>query len=317
MSITGHAAQDRHVFFNGAVTSTTMPSGNLFATDSIVGDLNFVKAGTFTQGSPADEFCRQLDEDQFTHQLTRDLAVMVTEVTRQMWADLKTAQPTLPDDPTGSKTTGPNYPVQSVKWYETVLFANLLSAEQGLQACYYTDPGFSSPVNAANHETDIVYCNFDANGYRLPTEGEWEFSCRAGTTSAFWMDVPNYDWTICGAGSCDPGTFPNLENAAWFCANLNDPLGDDSPKPAGLKEPNPWGLHDVCGNVWEWCWDWHGDYPNGSVTDYPGSATGTHRILRGAGWMTFSIGCRSAHRRAFTLHNRSDSSGFRLVRTVR
>ena len=100
----------------------------------------------FVQGSTTDEPCRSTAETQFTHVLTRDLAVMETEITRQMWADLKAVQPTLPIDPTNtSYGSGMTNPVQNPTWYETVLFANLLSVRNGLTRCYYKDVAFTDP----------------------------------------------------------------------------------------------------------------------------------------------------------------------------
>jgi len=319
MSITGNDAQDRHVFFNGAVTATTKPGGELYATDTIVGDLYYVPAGTSIQGSPSDESCRSSDESQFTHTLTRNLAVMETEVTRQMWADLKTVQSSLPDDPTnddyGSEMTNP---VQSNTWYESVLFANLLSVEQGFTQCYYTDDTMTTPINASNFDSnDTIYCHFNANGYRLSTEGEWEYFCRAGTTGPFWVDEPNYNSSTCASSSCVSGTLPYLEQVAWFCASRNDPAGDGTSKPVGLKEANSWGLRDVHGNVYEWCWDrYSSSYPTGSATDYSGPSSGSERVARGGSWNYYARYNKSAERNSYGPSNRSYFFGFRLVRTL-
>ncbi len=198
--------------------ATLYAAGDFYQVDRIAGVLRFVPAGTFTQGSPADEPCRQSDETQFSHTLTRNLAVMETEVTRQMWADLLAAQPTLPADPTDTTYgAGMSNPVQNNTWYEAVLFANLLSFQQGLTRCYYTDAGFTTPIDATNYTAGNYHCDFAATGYRLLTEGEWEYCCRAGTTTPFWIAEPNYNSGNCS--SCTSGLFPNLESVAVFCAN--------------------------------------------------------------------------------------------------
>jgi len=316
MSITGNETQDRHVFFNAAVTSTAIPqleAGELYAVDSIVGNLRYVPGGVFTQGSQVGEPCRWSDETQFTHTLTRNLAVMETEVTRQMWTDLSAVQNTLPSDPTHtSYGAGMTNPVQNGRWYRYILFANLLSVQQGLTPCYYTNASMTTVIDWTNYETDDVYCHFDADGYRLPTEGEWEYFCRAGTPGPFWIDEPLYNDTTCGDLSCDEGTLPTLESVAVFCYGL------DETAPVGGKAANPWNLKDVHGNVGERCWDWHSDtYPVGSATDYQGPASGTHRAVRGGNFRVQAWECRSAFRRSPAGPGGNHIIwGFRLVRTI-
>ena len=285
-------------------------AGDLYQTDSIVGNLMYVPAGTFVQGSPTDDGCRNLFEAQFTHTLSRSLAVMATEVTRQMWADLKAQQPTLPADPTETgHGAGMTNPVQTVTWYEAVLFANLLSVQRGLTRCYYTDGDFDTPIDASNYAAGSNAFDFDADGYRLLTEGEWEYCCRAGTATPFWIAEPNYNGGNCY--SCTSGRLPNLESAAVFCAN--DPNGTAA---VATKLPNPWGLYDTHGNVWEWCWDMIGNYPAGSATDWAGPDSTFYRVIRGGGWIDFDSYCRSAHRESLSPVEHSNSLGFRLVRTI-
>jgi len=209
--------------------------------DPIVGTLHTVHPGTFTQGSPESEPCRVYTEDPiFIHTLTRKIAVMETEITRQMWADLKVGQPDLPDDPTlEAYGEGMDHPVQGVTWYECILFANLLSLQSGLTRCYYTDETMTEPIDESNYEEDDVYCNFNADGYRLPFEGEWEYFCRAGTTGTFVVDEPNYNSANCDVDHCTPERFPTLGAAAVFCAN---DFGETSP--VGTKPANPWELRN-------------------------------------------------------------------------
>ena len=319
MSITWDQLQARHVFFNAAPTAlANLPqAGDLFETDPILGGLRYVPAGTFSQGSPAGEPCRTDDERLFTHELTRPIAAMETEVTQGMWADLRAAQPTLPPDPSwGGYGTGPNHPVHSLTWPEAVLFANLLSAQRGLARCYYTDPAFTIPVTAGNYTAGSYYCDWNAGGFRLPSEGEWERFCRAGAGTAFWIAELAYSSSNCSLYTTVPGTWPKLESAAWFCPNRYDPAGNNTSKPVGSKQANPWGLHDTHGNVYEWCWDWYGDYPAGSATDYAGVATGEYRVARGGFWYSDAGNCRSARRGDDLPGRRNFFFGFRLVRTV-
>ncbi|MBN2431545.1 MAG: SUMF1/EgtB/PvdO family nonheme iron enzyme [Acidobacteria bacterium] len=289
--------------------ATLYSAGDICGLDRIVGVLRFVPAGTFTQGRGTGDPCTEPDETAFTHELTSDLAVMATEVTRKMWAELKAAQPTLPDDLTPSSEDVTN-PVM-LYWTRALLFANLLNIETGRTRCYYTDAAFTVPIDASNYSTGPFYCDWTADGYRLPTEGEWEYFCRAGTTSAFSVAEPMF--THCSP-FCTAGVLVDLESVAWFCANLNDPLGNNTPKPAAMKDPNPWGLHDVHGNMWEMCWDIYDTYPTGTVTNYRGASSGTLRVIRGGGYDSNADACRSAERGGIQPNFGSANLGFRLCR---
>jgi len=317
MAITGNDSQDRHLFFNAALTNRINPCGNfkagdLYATDSIVGELIYVPAGTFQQGHRLDDPCRISWTTPFTHTLTRSLAVMATEVTQQMWADLQWSQLSLPVNP--SSYAGNDRPVECVTWYEALLFANLLSIEQGFTPCYYKDAAFTTPLVRGNHTSEPFYCNWDATGYRLPAEAEWEYFCRAGTTASFSIDEPNF---VHCSFYCRPGDLPFLETVAWFCANRFEAAGYDSTKPVAMKDANPWGLYDVHGNVREWSWDWFDRYyPSGPATDYHGPDSGTFKVIRGGGWTADAYRCISAERGTFFPFARNPDFGFRLCRTV-
>ncbi len=299
-------------------TPTNMPTptpthapGDLVATDPIIGNMRLAPAGALTQGSPDMEPCGYpFEGPQFTHVLTKNIAVMETEVSRQMWADLKTAMPNLPKDPSylhHSPTL--KHPVQKVRWYQAVLFANLLSLENGFRQCYFMDPEFTEAVVDWNFTTEPIYCNFNANGYRLPTEGEWEYFTRAGTSGPFSCDEPNYNSGNCD--SCAEGTHPSLEKYCVYCAdNL------DRPEVVGSKLPNSWGLYDVHGNVWEWCWDWYADYPTELVIDYVGPGSGSGRVFRGGSWCDYACFSRSAYRAWIEPSIKNIYLGFRLVRNV-
>ena len=304
---------------DGVVLDSRLPhhAGDLYETDAIVGDLLFVPSGSFIQGSPPTEPCRerwdQGSETQFAHTLTQNIAVMPTEVSRQMWTDLKLVQPTLPNDPSNTQySAGPAHPVQNCTWYEAMLFANLLSAQRGLAPCYFRDPAFTQPVTADNY--NLAWGNYywqpDADGFRLLSEGEWERCCRAGTETPFFVGENRYDGTSCT--SCTPGALPNLEPVMVFC--VNDSL---SAQGVASKIANPWGLYDTHGNVWEWCWDWYlKTYPSVSAVDYAGPAVSATRSARGGSFGLPARDCRSAQRYNITPGNRSLNVGFRLARTV-
>jgi len=179
-----------------------------------------------------------------------------------------------------------------------------------LTPCYYKDSTFTTELNATNYTTGSFYCDFDENGHRLPTEGEWEYCTRAGTTGPFSMEETNYTDDNCYLASTS-GMFPNLETVANFWANSGEKT-----TAAGSKNSNPWGLKDVHGNVLEWCWDWYSSsYPSGSATDYAGSTSGSSRVKRGGSWYDYVRHCRSASRNFNSPDFRSDHIGFRLLRT--
>jgi len=167
-----------------------------------------------------------------------------------------------------SKFTGLRNPVEGVSWRDAVEFCRKLSA--------------LPQEKAAGHF------------YRLPTEAEWEFACRADTTTAYSF------------GDDDD----QLQEYGWYAEN-----SDSSTHPVGEKKPNPWGLYDMHGNVLEWCQDWYGDYPSSSVTDPTGAASGSDRVFRGGSWMNFSDGCSSANRRARTPDLKAPHLGFRVLRS--
>ncbi len=296
----------------GISLTRSVTIGVVMTTDSIVGPLLLVPAGSFLQGSPPTEPCRlSVEGPAFSHAITRNLAVMQTEVTRQMWADLKALQPTLVADPTNTAYgSGPSHPVQFLTWYKAVLFANLLSLQQGLKVAYYTNASFTQPVDAANYSTGTIYCNFDADGYRLPTEGEWEYFARALTEGPFSVSEPKYSSSNCTSSAA--GTLPALESVAWFGANAGG-----TTHPAGEKPANPWGLKDVHGNVSEHCWDRYAtSYPGTPQTDYTGPASGTNRVRRGGSWTYSPYELRSAWRGSLSPTDSSGYVGLRLVRVV-
>ena len=146
------------------------------------------------------------------------------------------------------------------------------------------------PVEYVSWKRCIEFCAIAGNGLRLPTEAEWEYACRAGSSTAL-------SW----------GNAQEERKANFGRSKVTTPVG--------FYEPNAWGLHDMHGNVWEWCADWYGDYPGGAVTDPKGPDSGSERICRGGSWEDHAWCCRSACRNEFGPDYRSSSHGFRPART--
>lgn len=237
--------------------------GQPYKVDPLAGNLRYIPAGMFRQGLLTGDPCGDLSW--FWHTLTNNLAVMETEVTREMWTALHYADPTgFPlDDP--SYFAGSNRPVERLSWREAILFANRLPVLHGLMPCYYCS--FFIPIDKTGYLTENISCAWSLKGYRLPAEGKWEFCCRAGTETPFSVTVPGF--VNCDQ-YCGQDDLPELQRVAWFCANAGS-----QPQPAGQKAPNPWGLKDFHGNVFEWCRDWSdGNYPLGPVMDCRGPAGG-------------------------------------------
>jgi formylglycine-generating enzyme required for sulfatase activity len=158
---------------------------------------------------------------------------------------------------------------------------------------YYTEAAQTNVYRAGQLGIRNDWVRWDA-GYRLPTEAEWEYACRAGTTTRF-------------SYGDDPG-YANLAAYAWYSQNSGVQR-----HPVGQKEPNAWGLYDMAGNVREWCWDWYGSYNGEMQMDSRGPSSGSSRVLRGGGYRSDAIYCRSAHRDFDFPANRRNSVGFRSV----
>jgi formylglycine-generating enzyme len=183
-------------------------------------------------------------------------------------------------------------PSRRVTWYEAVEYCNELSRQEGLDPCY-SGSGAS------------ILCDFTANGYRLPTEAEWEYACRAGTETDFHTG----NMTHSGSSPIDPA----LDRAGWYGGNSGS-----TTHPVGEKEPNAFGLYDMHGNVYEWCWDWYaGNYYASSPAEDPrGPASGSDRVVRGGSWHYNALATAVPRYRGYLYpDNRNYSLGFRLVRT--
>jgi formylglycine-generating enzyme required for sulfatase activity len=275
---------------------------------------NLIPAGSFTMGSPPTEPGRSSNETQHPVTLTKPFYMLITEVTNKQWNTL------IFDTGLGARPstshTGDDYPVETVNWYEAAYFANRLSIIEGRTACYSLS-GCNANVPGADMECTTVAISGTCTGYRLPTEAQWEYAARAGTSTAYANPV-NFDATDTETGA---GFNKNLDAMGWYSYNgaMQNVSAvtayEDGTKPVAAKQANLWGLYDMHGNVYAWCQDWWDGlaYSVDPVTDPTGNATGSHRVMRGGSWISNAVYVRSAYRARNMPGVRMNNLGFRLV----
>jgi len=230
-----------------------------------------IKEGDFMMGSPSDVAERDANEKQYRVTIKNPFYIQTTEVTQGQWKSVMGYNPSFFRD------CGDECPVEQVSWYEVQEFIKRLNREENSDTLEGT------------------------RKYRLPTEAEWEYVARAGTTSFF------------NTGNCLLTTEANYNGN--FPLN-KCPRGEYrvKPFPVGSFPANAWGLYDIHGNVSEWVQDWNGRYPEGQATDPAGPAEGTGKIFRGGSWSHDAWSCRSAIRYAGSANGSENYLGFRLMR---
>jgi len=261
---------------------------------SLLSEATFVTipAGSFMMGSPDSEAGRYNEGPQHQVTISRDFEMQTTEVTQVQWFSVMGNNPSYFKEkkycPGEYKEVSgvslcPNNPVDYVRWDDAQEFIDSLNSQE------------NSALDCGHNESDIAKKlekqRSTPGCYRLPTEAEWEYAARAGTSGLY-------------------GVSGNLRDFAWYDGNSGA-----MSHPVGKLLANKWSLFDMHGNVWEWTADWYDSYPPSAVTDPIGPLAGSNRVIRGGSWVSSARICRSAVRFYFSPDNRSNNLGFRLLRT--
>lgn len=192
---------------------------------------------------------------------------------------------------------GDDYPIHSINWFNAIKYCNLRSAHENLTPVYSIDGVTDFDKWAHGGMEGEIVCDWDANGYRLPTEAEWEYAARGAANN------PDYLYS----GSND------LDEVGWFDGNNTT----DGVKPVGQKLPNGLGIYDMSGNVWEWCWDYPGGYEDAPQVNPSGGEGSGYRILRGGHWGNFDTNCTVFFRHDYYDFTECYSFGMRVCRSIR
>lgn len=275
---------------NSTSENETGNGGNSMpANENIPENFVLISGGTFDMGSPESEAWRSADET--LHSVTvSDFYISKFELTQKEYSDITGKNP--------SNFSGDDLPVESVSWLDAVRYCNARSEAENRTPCYTIDG-------------ELVSWDRSADGYRLPTEAEWEYACRAGTQTPFWSEIsPSAD------DANYYGHYPyEIEYNYFSQGNLAVKPGQyrQTTVEVGSFAANPWGLFDMHGNVGEWTWDAYGAYSAEPQTDPTGAETGTRRVYRGGGWNDFAKNMRSAYRATLDQDKGSFNIGIRLV----
>jgi formylglycine-generating enzyme required for sulfatase activity len=322
-TITTTATITKTIFVTSTPTSTVTPTftPTSTATNSPVPvaytGLAPVPGGTFTQTDGINSFSHSISAFQIgEYQVTYDLWYTV-----RIWAigNGYTFQNSGTEGYNGTigaaPTTAKYQPVTAINWRDIIVWCNAYSQKTGLASVYYSDSGFTTPIkssisgsygsviNTTAGSFDNPYVNWSANGYRLPTEGEYQ-------CAASYKDGSNWTPNNYASGATDTvSDIPATEVVAWCHSNC------DNTQAVGGKTPNTLGIYDMSGNVWEWCWDWYGTYPATGSANYTGPASGSSRVIRGGSYSDAANYMQVGYRYYDSPYDTGSNSGFRIART--
>jgi len=272
-----------------------------------------IEHGEFSMGTPQDQYPRQGDQTPHLVRITRSFLLGTHEVTQKQYEQVMKVNPSgfaaaragneQKPDPVADKVNGMetgDFPVEQASWFDAIAFCNQLSENEGLLPFYTLD----NITREGDSITNAEVTSLETNGYRLPTEAEWEFACRAGTVTPFNYGEPTNGSTanLKGKGR---DSYGSPENESYVGHTVK----------VGSYQPNAWGLWDMHGNVSEWCWDWYGPYDEGPLDDPRGPAEGRQRLQRGGSWLVTEANCCSSSRLGVTPGERKNHAGFRVARS--
>ena len=276
-----------------------------------------IPAGTFTMGNSIGDTDSEIADASPTNVTVSQFHMDTNLVSYSLWQGVYTWAVNAGYgfvNPGSAKGSAANQPVQTVDWYDAVKWCNARSQQAGLTPVYYTDAGLSYVYT--NGETDAVYANWSATGFRLPTEAEWEKAARGGL-SGMRFPLGNTISTSQADYNGDPGSqYPYDLGPAGISYQFEE-NGQPFTSPVGYFAPNGYGLFDMAGDVCQWCWDWYG-VPYAGGTDPRGPASGSARTQRGGCWYAFAYSLRCADRNqdlgSSAPNEAQPAAGFRCVR---
>jgi formylglycine-generating enzyme required for sulfatase activity len=303
-----------------ATITVTVSDGSLSASDTFLLTVNsaaptgfaLIPQGAFTMGDSLDGL-----SDAPTRTVTLDAFYMGKyEVTKAEWDEVRTwgLSNGYTDLAAGSGKAS-NHPVQTITWYDMVKWCNARSQKEGLTPAYYTNDAQTTIYKTGSVNVTNAQVKWSASGYRLPTEAEWEKAARGG------LSGKRFPW-----GDTISHSQANYDASSGFSYDSSGSVNNYHPtyatgsmpytSPVGAFAANDYGLYDMAGNVWEWCWDWYGTYAAGSQTNPRGTTSGTERVFRGGSWVNFADSCRVAGRNFSLPSITYFSLGFRVLRSL-